>query len=304
MIPLPAGGGDPLELADWLEVNALVGKAGQISLDDLRDALRTGGIGLRSGMSPAEHAIQLESLAGSVLAEIRLRSGLAGDGYPFRLKSSSLELGAAADVRWNSTYAFCLMLSYLSWKDKKLSGVFPERHFEEVSCLVAERYIAGKSVRFGWPRGRSPLPSKFDKAVNALCARLGEGSGYLSANAHEQEKDASLDVVAWRPIDNRTGKLILFGACATGADWETKLTELQPGDFCQTYIFGLASEIPTKAFFTPRVVPENRWRSYSIKAGIIFDRCRVSVLAPNLPSTKRHGDMQNWMRLAAKKVDP
>ena len=110
------------------------------------------------------------------------------------------------------------------------------------------------------------------------------------------ERDFGVDVVAWRAVDSRSGKLLLFGACATGEDWNDKLNELQPLDFCQLYFLGSVSPDPMKAFFTPRIVPEDLWKNYSKQAGLIFDRCRVSAYVPELPTLNYHGDVSEWMQ--------
>ena len=296
MLPLPSHSQETPDLADWLEMNALVGKAGQASLDDLRTALKASSSGQSQNASPEQRTMQLEGIVGSVGGELASRSILAGRAYPFKLRSSSLERRYLRHGRRSSTYAFCLILSYIPWKNRKIKGHFPERTFEEISCLVAQRYLSGESVRFGWPRARSKLPSAFGQAVGELSKRVGEGGGYDSLEETAVEKDGGLDVVAWRAIDARSGKLLVFGACATGEDWRNKLTELQPIDFCDLYFRGNVSPYPTKAFFTPRIVPSQLWQNYSKRAGLIFDRCRVSAFVPELPSIKLHGDVQEWMQ--------
>ena len=302
MLPLPARTDDAWELADWLELNALVSQAGQASLDDMRDGLRTGAPGYGAdGLS--QQADQLEEIAANVRSEIASRAKRARRGYPFRLKGSSLERTIHKDRRSSSTYAFCLLLSVIPWKDQRSPGYFPDRIFEEVSCCAVGNYMGGKALRFGWPRKGAKLPSRFDAAVTKLCVRVGEGTRYCDTNATGAEKDAGLDVVAWRPIDDRPGKLLVFGACATGSKWEDKLNELQPNHFCETYFQDSITPKPAKAFFTPRVIPEERWRNYTSRAGMLFDRCRVSELEPVLPAEKYHGDAREWMRTTMGSAD-
>ena len=295
MLPLPSQSQDPSYLADWLEMNVLVGKAGQASLDDLRTALKASSSGQSLNATPEERAIQLESIIASVSSELASRLSLAGNAYPFRLRSSSLERKNSRPGRWRSTYAFCLFLSYIPWGKRKIVGHFPERTFEEISCLAAERYLGGKSIRFGWPRVPSRLPREFGKAVNELSKRVGEGMEYKPSGATGGEKDGGLDVVAWRTVDKRSGKLLLFGACATGEDWSDKLTELQPMEFCDLYFKDNVSPYPAKVFFTPKIVSPHLWQTYSKRAGLIFDRCRVSAFVPELPSIRSHGDITKWM---------
>ena len=297
MLSLPFDTQDPSDFADWVEMNVLVGRAGQASLDDLRTALKASSRYAQNEPSE-QRTIQLEGIIGSVGNELKSRSELTRGAYPFRVRGSSLERRRLRGAGLRSTYAFCLMLSYLPWDSKRLTGHFPERTFEEISCLAAERYLGGRSIRFGWPRVSSRLPKNFGEAVEGLSKRVAEGDGYKSLEATGVERDGGLDVVAWRAVDSRSGKLLLFGACATGEDWTDKLTELQPMDFCQLYFLGSVSPPPTKAFFTPRIVPVGLWKNYSLRAGLIFDRCRVSAYVPDLPPLKYHGDVSEWMQTA------
>lgn len=296
MLPLPSHSGDTLELADWLELNALIGTAGQVSLDNLRDALRSGSVGSEPGSSRENQSARLEAIAARVRSEIADRMSRTRSAYPFRMVGSSLERAIRRNRRPLSTYSFCLMLSFVSWDDRKIQGHFPDRVFEEIACVVARRYIEGKAIRFGSPRVSSVLPAGFGSAVEKLCSRVGEGAGFRDEYATGSEKDAGLDVVAWKPIDERPGKLLLFGACATGDNWVRKLTELQPQDFCNLYMKANVSPVPTKAFFTPWSIPRSSWEAYSGRAGVLFDRCRVSRFVPKLDIGIRHGDVREWMR--------
>ena len=102
-----------------------------------------------------------------------------------------------------------------------------------------------------------------------------------------------MDIVAWLPIDKRSGKLLLFGACATGQNWIEKLTELQPETFCRYYMRENVEPPPAKAFFTSSIVPNESWGIYSGRAGVLFDRCRVSRFVPKLAIGTRHGTCGN-----------
>ena len=261
------------------------------------DGLRIGSLGFSVEETRAQRLSRLEETAAGIRTEIEYRSRHARGEYPFRFRGSSLERRGGSSGLSASTYAFCLMLSAISWEDKKVRGYFPERIFEEVSCQAAEAYLGGKSLRFGWPRKGGGIPSDFGQAVARLCKRIGEGDGYCDCDATGEEKNAGLDVVAWRPVDDRPGKLVLFGACATGRNWESKLGELHPLSFCNTYFRRPITLAPAKAFFTPQVVPQRRWRRYTGDAGMLFDRCRLSRLVPQLPDNVLHGDAREWMRL-------
>ncbi len=297
MLPLLYGNEETWELADRLELSALFGRSGQASLTEIIDGLRIGSLGSSVEEGHEQRTNWLEETAAGIRTEIEYRSRHTKADYPFRLRGSSLERRGRSGGFSASTYAFCLMLSVIPWEERREAGYFPERIFEDISCEAAEVYLSGKSLRFGWPRKGNGIPSNFGQAVATLCRRIGEGDGYRDCDATGDEKDAGLDVVAWGPVDDRPGKIVLFGACATGKNWESKLHQLQPLSFCETYVRGRITPAPARAFFTPHVVPRRRWGLYTSNAGMLFDRCRLSRLVPRLPDNALHGDARRWMRL-------
>jgi hypothetical protein len=108
--------------------------------------------------------------------------------------------------------------------------------------------------------------------------------------------DYGLDLVAWRDWpDGLSGKIILFGACASGQDWEDKTDDLNLEDFFKLRMMDYPESPVMPAFFVPHRVPPSRWRETTVEAGIIFDRCRIASLAPKLPSGGAHGDGCAWI---------
>src|ERR1039458_1816418 len=113
-------------------------------------------------------------------------------------------------------------------------------------------------------------------------------------------KDAGLDIVVWRPFpDNRSSKLIAFGQCATGDNWWGKRHELQPNDWCRTWMRKTPQVLPVKAFFVPHSVSDDQWAQLGYAAGIIFDRFRiVHLVEGGLPDVLRDR-LIAWTRAAA-----
>jgi len=210
-----------------------------------------------------------------VFTELSDRSRSAGAAYPFKLDGSVLRLRSSLEDF--PVYVFCLCISSLRFKQRKGATFFPRRVFEQLASVALSNYVEGESVRFGSPR--TELPGPFKNAIAQLSMRLGEGEGYR----HQQTpigQDRTLDVVAWKPfVDELPGKLIVFGQCASGADWEQKLSELQPIAFCQQWLINTPVVAPLKAFFVPHRVPIVRWQWVSRLGGVVFDRCRLSFWA-------------------------
>ncbi|MGH9429871.1 MAG: hypothetical protein ACRD2L_26605, partial [Terriglobia bacterium] len=165
--------------------------------------------------------------------------------------------------------------------------------FEDLSCVAAQNFVGGEVVRFASPR--SFLPGQFSKAVDAVCRLIKEGQGFRG-QATLSRQDDTLDVVAWRHFkDELSGKLVLFGQCASGRNWEGKAGELSPRVFCESWMIEKPPSPVLKAFFIPHRVDPLRWDFINRRAGIVFDRCRIAYWA-SLTSERllQEAAMINW----------
>ncbi len=292
MVPLPPSLKDVIKLADWLELYALSSADRNGSGGDLeRQLSRSSAFEEDDRRRPRE---RLEETVAKVFAELSLRATAAGMAYPFSVDGSVLQ--ARRYWRTRSSYLFCLCLSYFGDGRKAAEEVYPRRMFEVLCTHVAGRYIGGMGVRFGSPRTGAEIPASFHQAVDDLCQnRIREGQGFPKGQRAHWAKDYGLDVVAWRDApDQLPGKLLLFGACASGGDWDGKFHALQPADFCDEYMRQKPVSPIIKTFFIPHRLPQRDWLHKSRPAGIIFDRCRISAFLPRLPATAHHGDPLEW----------
>jgi|ERR1700730_2187088 len=288
-LPLPEDPNDAMKLADWLELYALIAGDGNSSHGDLFTALKAASI-----IDPRR--VEGEALPTAVFDELRHRARAADRGYPFEIEGSVLR--AKNDWKEHESYIFCLCLSYFRWKGlKKGERLRPDRVFEALSTEVAKEFVRGKARRFGWPREKSVFPNPFPKAVDELCQiAIREGFGFKAQQGVSTSGDGGLDVVAWRDHpDERPGKLIFFGACASGADWREKLRELSPRTFAENYMADSLVSPILSGFFVPHRIPEELWNRLTRDAGgMLFDRCRMAYLAPKLPSPCAHGNGLEW----------
>ena len=111
----------------------------------------------------------------------------------------------------------------------------------------------------------------------------------------EKQKDAKLDIVAWRAFpDGRRSKLVGFGQCATGDDWTEKPFELQPTKWCRQWMRDSSGLDPFGSLFIPHQPVEDQWLLACNYGGILFDRCRISWLVPN-PTDQLRKQLQNWV---------
>lgn len=290
MLSLPSSPLDRSRLADWLELRAVAAADNNSSRGDLESALYA------AALFDGSHPDALEELLVAVLNELYSRAAAAPHGYPFDLSGGTLSL---KERPWEDygAYLLCLCLSYFGSRPVPGVPVFPERLFESLCATVAANYIGGQAVRFGAPRTRSEIDPVFTRAVVMLCRdHLREG---VAVTARQRVPgDQGLDIVAWRGHpDGRSGKLILFGACATGANWIGKVFELQPEPWKDKWLSSPIRSPIVRAFFVPhRVVPDDDWSDWVSNAGIPFDRCRIAEWSPALPVGSPHGDGVAWAR--------
>ena len=276
---------DPPELkADWLELCAVRDTDVCTSLADIQSALTVSGtadaVDDEDGSGPTlGDADRYEAAAEAAFFEIDDRS-VSCDcddlGYPFEIDSTSL---VAVSGSMESVYVFLLLLSKYGHATR-INGDNGAKLFEEVCAQAAAAYLGGPhshvaSFVFGFPRRTAP--GGFACAVDSLCDQLREGGGNRARPRTKDQKDAKLDIVAWRAFaDSRGGKLIAFGQCATGSDWPDKVHELgAPAGWCKLWMREELAVDPLKMFFVPHRVPGDRWLETCVGGGILFDRCRI-----------------------------
>ncbi|MYF13266.1 MAG: hypothetical protein F4228_01005 [Acidobacteria bacterium] len=215
----------------------------------------------------AEELLETEILEEEPLAwetqvaeEMEWRQQVLGRLYPFRLETrlTNWKLTRAPDDSddtvcvGRSFYLFCLLISAL--RDSRIEdhpdrGLIKqaERDFEQVATTAGAGTLGGDAIAFGWPRGSR---TSFRAALDEVESKLGWTP--LHENplwSTGQEKDAGIDVIAWRDfLDRRPGRVLLLGQAASGRGWEQKGAE--PSVFLNWFTqFRPKNYVP--ALFTP-----------------------------------------------------
>ena len=254
---------DTIQLADWLEIYALISGDKNSSRGDLESALRAASLFEPEG----DEAIQQKLL--EVFQELEDRTKSADHAYPFHLEGGVL----SAKECWEEypAYVFCLCLSYFGVKQSKASKAFPRRWFEHISRDALMYYLGGEGLRFGSPRLKDEIPTSFERAIDFVCTKMKEGGSYRGGGLPDRKDDA-VDIIAWKHFpDQLAGKLIIFGNCATEKDWEgSKKTELVPAAFCSDWMTDMPKCEIVKSLFIPHRVERKRFMSACVMYMVLF----------------------------------
>lgn len=286
----------PIEAhADWLELCALIDKDREVSrrefIRDLGIADSTDGVNDPDADPDVVDHSELvhEPLADAAFEELTERQRACGGpdaAYPFEVTEDVLRVKDGAE---GGVYAFLALLSWFGLRAGP-KGIKPEKNFEEICAQALFQYLGGDPELcevevFGFPR--RVLPAGFVNAVDALCTRLLEGVRCQRVNRPtlKNQKDAKLDIVGWRHfLDRRPGKLIALGQCATGADWKDKRAEAMiASKWLSRWTEDPPPVPPITTFFVPHRTESDEWGDTLHISGILFDRCRIAVLAREIP---------------------
>ena len=193
-----------------------------------------------------------------VLEELEYRANVLDTRYPFRIEARGPDwrvlqaqgTGNAKIQAARSAYLFCLLASAL--RDHRIQGddIALSRVFQALATEAAAGMIGGESISFGWPR---PNGSKFLPALRHASARLRLGTPLPTVPiwSNGQQKDAGIDVIAWRDFaDRRPGKPVLFGQVASGHNWTGKSVKNDISTFLSWF-----SERPTEHFVPAIFIP-------------------------------------------------
>ena len=290
--PVPEATANPTQHADWLELTAVYQSTHSASVQDLASAVRrTGSVDatidadLEDNSSldiAAERENELlESIAEAAFDILEARRAFLGNGYPFNI-------GNVLEARKDALDSPYLFLSALT-AYRYVPGTFSQTGstlFELLCTHALYEYLGGnptaESMHFGYPRPAGP--SGFPEAVNELCRRLGDGIQCKTSDLARSQNDGKLDVVAWVSFgDSRSSQISVFGQCATGLHWQTKINDLQPYDFCSQWLAKVPTPIPLAAFFVPGQIPETDWTDLThSRERLLFDRLRIARLLEGL----------------------
>lgn len=291
---------EPHDLLDHVELRALTDPDKNSSAAELTSELKvTGSSDAIDDEDTETVSERREGILDAVFTEAENRVKACGETYyPFGLERKAL---LSKDDSFSSVYTFLLLLS-LFGKDA-VPGINGAKLFEDVCAYATAKYLGcgeslAKTYVFGFPRRLEP--KGFVGALDELCRnKILEGKADTKFPGVKMMKDAGLDIVSWLPFpDERSGKLIAFGQCATGKQWWDKRTELNPYDWIRAWLTKTPQVVPVKMFFVPHAITLNEWAQLGYAAGIIFDRFRVVHFAEQSIPTSFRAELQKWSKAA------
>lgn len=278
-------------LADWLELETLIRPRGVATRSDvlrLYDFIEDAGHELEIDEATGEE-LEREILehdraecADEVLAEIEHRGQTLEADYPFdfELARQQWRLSIAEPVQdarvraARTCYLFCLLASAL--RDKRISGntVAVQQpmanHFQAIATDAAAGVLNGQAISFGFPRP-SGLGFRAALVEAGRQMRLGTPLETPPLHSNGQEKDAGIDVIAWRDFrDGRPSKLVLLGQVASGHNWRGKSVKNDTYRF-----FDWFSQRPAEHYISSLFIPFPLHHECQAQSGAAFEDVAV-----------------------------
>lgn len=311
--------GQPADLADWVEVNALAAPDGAFRLNQLkryRDTHRETEASDSEGKQSRENSTDDDGVDGAdddvfldaICDELSERENVLKGSYPFSLSNTRLSLKSETDMSDGGyCYLFCLLVS-----NCKVGEIFDGRWLPEInnavrdlfqacSTLAAAGEVSGCAISFGWPRPTGNPP--FLEKLAAVYTKFGEGECVTAPRpgVSPDVKDAAIDVIAWRPrADRAAGTEYLLGQVASGDNWEAKSILGGPiNQFHRDWFTHAPASQPTASIFIPHAVPpmgeggrRERIDSATANYGRIFDRLLLPhILAKGIVLANENADL-------------
>jgi len=253
------------EQADWVEASCLFGEDdSSVFREDLRTALAESKQRIPKGKAP-------DRIVEDSLKEMSWREATIPRLYPFRIYNDHVE--RIGDWQNASFYSFMLLLSiksfYQSRKAKLVTVKAHSKLFERLATLSMKEHLA-RSIAFGFPRSGA-IPRGLEKAL-VFFSHLSHETVAKRVDLRKCEKDAGVDVIAWYPIDNRSGQIVMLVQCTIEEKWINSGGKLSLGLWDDLINFVVT---PIRALAFPYVC-HTEWVYSSDQCGLLLDRLRIA----------------------------
>lgn len=226
-----------------------------------------------------------EDAVGQIHEQILRRVEILKDSYPFELKSGTLKYkgrGTRSNRSPGPIYEFLLAICSAESLTREAYAQLP-RVFERVSARLIAAYFGEhvRSIHVGFPRD-SDVGTSFKDAMKYVSHHTGEWAWGPDDGLPDEpaQGDAGCDFIVWPDTldGRRIGQLFILGQCACGNNWEDKLYDLNLKELGK-WFNPLSVVTPVRTFTTPFYVTDALLREVSRKAGLFFDRVRLTLLS-------------------------
>lgn len=267
-----AHGADEAEMASMREISAPIDRG--IQNDHLADAILD-----QSDADPVEaRDLAYDTLSGEIQDELQRRRELLEDAYPFSVSDGSLKYRPSP----SRAYEFFLTSALGTNQQVQAWHELP-RLFERVAAELVSRFFGAfaKSHHVG---SRRDDGTRFKAAWVGIAEATGEWAWQQDNDLPESgpsSGDEGCDYLIHlqSPDGRQTAQLFVLGQCACGNDWENKLDELSIPRL-QKWFSGNGHIVPpVRTFATPLHVTDTMLKESSRRAGLLFDRARLTMLA-------------------------
>lgn len=295
-----------IRLADWVEINLVVGDEPVVSVTDLTAALTADPPDSADDSETRERfSDEAEQLADEAFAELGERAKWLTESYPLAIDGG---IATVRDAVSNlDLWRFVALLRARQLYPGNLGddGVDSGELFEELTSHAVGAYIGAgleERIRFGVAGGRrgGGLPQQLRDAIPALSALMHERPG---ASPTRNGGDYKADVIAWRPFgDKRGGQTVMIGqATISEGKWmqkepARKWTDSQTG--VVRAINFIARPLTAVAFVeTLSTVPDDTLNGLPPSfSSVPFDRLRLlSVLSEGDLPQQLQSDIASWV---------
>lgn len=218
---------------------------------------------------------------------LKYRQFAFGESYPFRLRDNmtSLELKSDLDSH-QKLYVYLLMASSLRHYEKRAQNHLG-KGFEYISAEALKQYVGENAevhIFATIPNGRY-TGNKYAK-IHKLAEDTFEELSIDEHAFHQSDTgDGGLDIVGWFPFEDETpNRLLIFGQCACGDDWETKQSSSDYNAWAGLIRLSIA---PVNSIFIPycfRDASGNWYAKHEIRMSLMIDRLRIMNLLREVES--------------------
>jgi len=265
--------------ADWIEASCLFGHDVTVTRSEVNVALES---------STDYQEDEINSIIEDAFGEISRRGNILKE-HPMKVDRN--KIGRLASWEDTPAYSFMLLLAtnhfYTRTRITNENRGTPAKLFEGLATAALNKYLPA-AINIGWPRKGMPESLKEClELFSAISNEMMRGHPEIADYA----KDEDVNIIAWSPIDSRSGQVMLLVQCTIEKDWRKSASKI---DF-ETWrnIMNFATP-PRKALAFPQVGGLSQWKYQSSKSGILFDRLRLAYLFPAASTTCLKRKILDW----------